>query len=274
MEGSFITWSVEPMIFPSLGFLRWYGVCWALGLLLSYQVVSTIFKQEGVSLKELDQLVLYLLVGVLVGARLGHILFYDPLYYYQHPGEILPFRIQPTFQFTGLAGLASHGGTLGVILALFLYCRKYKKRFLWIADRVAIAGCLLGSFIRVGNLLNSEILGKETTMGWAFVFTRVDNIPRHPTQLYEAFGYLFIFVLLLFLWKKRTVTMNGSLFGLSLMWVFGLRFIVEFFKMDQVPFEASLPLNMGQVLSIPLVLTGLIMWASRLSKPKASLPSP
>lgn len=273
MEGSFITWNVEPAIFPSMEFLRWYGVCWGLGLFSSYQVLSFIYKQEGIPIHELDRLVLYLLTGVIVGARLGHILFYDPLYYYEHPQEILPFRFQPAFQFTGLAGLASHGGALGAIIALYLYRRKYKKPFLWIADRVVIAGCLLGSFIRVGNLMNSEILGKETSLGWAFVFTRVDSIPRHPAQLYEAFGYLAIFVLLLFLRKKGTVTIHGSLFGLSLVLVFGLRLIVEFFKIDQVPFEASLPLNMGQVLSIPLILTGLILWVSRLSKTKTSLPA-
>ena len=254
------------MVFPGLEFLRWYGVCWAVGLFLGYQVLSYIYKCEKIASHVLDRLVLYLFLGVIAGARLGHILFYDPVYYFEHPVQVLPFRVYPTFQFTGLAGLASHGGALGAIITTFWYCRRHKKSFLSTADRVVIAGCLLGSFIRLGNLMNSEILGKGTAVGWAFIFTRVDNVPRHPAQLYEAFGYLLTFIVLLFLWKKGKASTPGFLFGLCLTLVFCQRFIVEFLKIDQVPFEASLPLNLGQVLSVPLIITGMVLLVTRSSK--------
>ncbi len=218
-----------------------------------------IYKKEEVAIHRLDQLTLYLLLGVIAGARLGHILFYYPLYYLERPVEILPFRLEPEFHFTGLAGLASHGGVAGAVIALFLCCRKDHKGFLWISDRTVIAGALLGSFIRIGNLMNSEILGKGTDAGWAFVFTRADNIPRHPAQLYEAAGYLLTFIVLFAMWKSPKTKPPGFIFGSCLVLVFVQRFVIEFLKTDQVPFEASLPINMGQILSIPLIITGLII---------------
>lgn len=222
--------------------------------------MSHIYKKEGKTSQELDKLTLYIITGAIIGARLGHILFYDPLYYWQHPIEILPIRLAPEFQFTGLAGLASHGGVTGVLLALFFYCRKYKENYVWILDKLAIVGLLLGSFIRLGNLMNSEIIGTPANVPWAFIFTSVDDIPRHPSQLYEAIFYMLLFVLLFILWKtRRTKYEQGFLLGLCLITVFSQRFMVEFFKINQEPFENSLLINMGQILSIPFIIIGIII---------------
>ena len=261
---SFIVWDVDPKIIPAFEFLRWYSLCWAVGIILGYQVLRIIYRKEEPSQKDLDKLAIYVVLGAVVGARLGHILFYDPIYYLNNPIEILPVRINPTFQFTGLAGLASHGGILGALFALFLYNRRYKKDYLWILDRLMIAGTLLGGFIRLGNLMNSEIIGTPSTVSWAFVFTRIDQIPRHPAQLYEAIFYFLIFVFLFILWRSgRVAQYKGLLFGLGLTLIFVQRFIVEFVKEDQVKFEEGLMLNMGQTLSIPMILTGaaVIIWS-------------
>ena len=156
---TYIVWNIDPRIFDEFEFLRLYGVCWALGMLVAYKIMLRIYKSEGISQIELDKLTTYVLLGVIIGARFGHILFYDPVYYWHNPIEILPFRIKPNFEFTGLAGLASHGGVLGALLALYLYNRKFKKDYLWLLDRLMIAGAALGGFIRLGNLMNSEIIG-------------------------------------------------------------------------------------------------------------------
>lgn len=249
-------------------YFRWYGLFWALGIVSAYQVMLTFYKKEGLLQADLDRLTTYLIIGILVGARLGHILFYDPVYYWENPMEILPFRINPSFEFTGLAGLASHGGVLGAFLALFLYIKKYKISLLWALDRLAIAASLLGSFIRFGNLMNSEIIGVQSSVPWAFVFTRVDQVPRHPAQLYEALFYFLIFILLLF-FKRSEVAQNhkGLLFGAGFTLIFVQRFLVEFFKEDQVAFEAGLILNMGQLLSIPLIIIGTIIFSRSLMRP-------
>src|SRR5688500_4434688 len=202
---SYIIWDIDPRIFTGLEFLRWYGFCWAIGMILGYQVMLKIYKHEGLSQPSLDKLATYVALGAIIGARFGHILFYDPIYYLNNPIEILPIRIEPTFQFTGLAGLASHGGVLGALFALYLYSKKYKKDFLWTLDRLTVAGPLLGGFIRLGNLMNSEIIGIPAQVPWAFVFIRIDQVPRHPAQLYEALFYLAISSILFLLWKSGKV---------------------------------------------------------------------
>jgi phosphatidylglycerol---prolipoprotein diacylglyceryl transferase len=254
-----ITWDVDPAVFPGLEIPRWYGLFWVLGLLLSYQVMQYIYKRERRAPAALnDHLAVYVIVGTFLGARLGHILFYDPLYYWLHPIEILPVRLEPEFQFVGLAGLASHGAAAGILIALFWYCRKHQENYLWIADRLVIAVALAGSFIRFGNLMNSEIVGTPTNVPWAFVFTRIDAIPRHPAQLYEAIFCLILFVVLFYLWhRKRMGTRDGRIAAIFLVALFSLRFLVEFVKENQEPFEDHLLLNMGQVLSIPFIGIGI-----------------
>lgn len=262
----YIVWDVDPIIFDGFEFLRWYGLCWVLGVMLGYQVMLRIYRTEGIPLVELDKLTVYVMIGAIIGARLGHILFYDPVYYWHNPIEILPIRTNPTFHFTGLAGLASHGGIAGALLALYLYTRKYEKDYLWLLDRLIIGGALLGCLIRIGNLMNSEIIGTPTQLPWAFIFSRIDQTPRHPAQLYEAVFYLTISFILFLIWRSRKVsTYKGFLFGLGIFLLFVQRFLVEFLKEDQVAFEEQLTLNMGQILSIPLILTGIVImvWSVR-----------
>lgn len=256
----YIIWNIDPKIFEGFEFLRWYGLCWAIGMMLAYQVTLRIYNKEGIPIAELDKLTIYVMLGAIIGARLGHILFYDPVYYLNNPIEILPIRIKPDFQFTGLAGLASHGGTFGALVALYFYHRKYERDYLWMLDRLVIGAALLGCFIRIGNLLNSEIIGIPTSLPWAFVFTHVDQTPRHPAQLYEAFFYLIIFVSLFLIWRSQKFNQyKGFLFGLGVSLIFLQRFIVEFLKENQVEFEEQLPLNMGQLLSIPLIIVGIVI---------------
>ncbi len=254
---SIILWDIDPQIITSLDFFRWYGLLWAIGIISGIQVLKYIFKVEQVPQDNLDKLVTFVIFGIIIGARLGHIIFYDPIYYWNNPIEILPIKLEPHFQFTGLAGLASHGGVVGALLGLSLYIKKYKQNYLWILDRLTISASLLGCFIRVGNLMNSEIIGTPTSVPWAFVFTRVDQIPRHPAQLYEAVFYLMIFILLFLIWRSNKVANTGFIFGLGLMLIFLQRFLVEFVKENQVAFENKMILNMGQILSIPMILIGL-----------------
>lgn len=257
---SFIHWHVNPNVFPNMEIPKWYGLCWATGIFLAHQVMIYIYKKEKKSLNQLDVLTTYILIGTLLGARLGHIIFYDPVYYWYHPIEILPVRLSPSFAFTGLAGLASHGGGMGVFLSIYLYCRKYKENYLKILDSVAIAVALTGAFIRFGNLLNSEMIGIPTRVPWAFVFTSTDNIPRHPAQLYESIFCLFLFVCMFSIWKlKGDKIQNGFLLGIFLTMLFSFRFFDEFLKINQESFENDLLINMGQILSIPFILTGVFL---------------
>lgn len=263
---SYIVWNIDPKIFAGLEFFRWYGFCWVIGIILGYQVMLKIYKHEGRSQLDLDKLTMYVVLGAIIGARFGHILFYDPIYYLNNPIEILPIQVKP-FQFKGLAGLASHGGVMGALFALYLYTKKYKKDFLWTLDKLTIAGSLLGCFIRLGNLMNSEIVGTPTQVTWAFVFIRIDQVPRHPAQLYEALCYLAIFSMLLLLWKVgKFQNHKGILFGLGLTLIFSQRFLMEFLKEDQVPFEGNLLLNMGQILSLPLIGIGILIIARSLKE--------
>lgn len=270
-----ITWDVSPEVFDGFAFFRWYGLCWIVGMLLAYRIMLSIYKSEGTSAHELDNLTTYLVLGILIGARLGHILFYDPIHYWNNPIEILPFKINPTFEFTGLAGLASHGGILGALFALYLYTRKFNKDYVWLLDRIAIAGAALGCFIRLGNLMNSEIIGVPSDLPWAFVFTRIDQIPRHPAQLYEAIFYLGITVVLYLIWRSKKFNERyGFISGLGIALIFTQRFLIEFLKENQVSFEEYLILNMGQMLSIPLVLAGigLMIWSWK-RMPASQTPS-
>ncbi|MEQ9299005.1 MAG: prolipoprotein diacylglyceryl transferase [Cyclobacteriaceae bacterium] len=263
---SIITWSVDPWVIPGIEFIRWYGLMWVIGMMVSYRLLSHLCKKEAISTDHLDKLVLYLVLGIILGARLGHILFYDPIYYWNNRIEVLPIRLEPHFEFVGLAGLASHGGVIGALIALYLFVRKYNQPMWWLLDRLTIAAALLGCFIRLGNLMNSEIIGLPTSIPWAFIFTRVDSIPRHPAQLYEAIFYFVIFTTLYLLWRsKRLKQYEGVLFGIGLSLIFLQRFVVEFFKENQVGFEDETLFNMGQLLSIPMVLIGIgvIVWSLR-----------
>tara|TARA_R110000765_G_scaffold421098_1_gene526983 strand:- start:70 stop:912 length:843 start_codon:yes stop_codon:yes gene_type:complete len=267
MDDGIIYWNLDPEIFSILGVfpIRYYSLLFITGLFVSLQVEKRIYRKENIPLENLDKLFIYVIVGIVLGARLGHCFFYEPSYYLDNPLEILlPIRkVADSYQFTGFQGLASHGGTIGVILAIVIYCRKYKTKFLWVLDRIAIVGPIVGAFIRFGNFMNSEVYGKPTNGNWGVVFQRDDLIPRHPTQLYEAFSYLLIFGILMFIYRKTKGQMNGLILGVLLTLVFSARIVIEFFKENQVGFEAGMALNMGQILSIPLVIIGLILIFTR-----------
>jgi len=246
-----LQWNVSPEIF-TLGFfsIRWYGLLFALSFVLGFRIMEKIFKAEKVSEEHLDRLMVYMVMGTIVGARLGHCLFYEPDLYLANPLQILKIWE---------GGLASHGAAIGIFLVLTIFSKKYKFNWFWLADRISLPVALSGGFIRLGNLFNSEIFGKPTDMPWAFIFVRIDGLSRHPTQLYESLTYFLTFGLLSWLyWKKQKGEVRGFLFGLFLVLVFGSRFIWEFFKENQVVFEASLPLNLGQILSVPLVVMGIV----------------
>ena len=244
-----------------LGFfaLRYYSMFFLLAFVSSYIVVKKQFIKYNLNVELMDSLTIYVVLGTLIGARLGHCLFYDFAYYSQHPLEIiLPFTFTPEFKITGFQGLASHGGGLGIMLSLILFSRKFKIKLWFLLDQIAIVVPLAGMFIRLGNLMNSEIIGKPTDLSWAFVFLKADNIPRHPAQLYEAIAYLFIFILVYFAAKKYPKP-SGFYFGMVIFLIFCFRIAIEFIKEDQSAFEAGMLLNMGQILSIPFILTGLFI---------------
>ncbi len=243
-------------------------------------MLKGIFKNENISSDKLDTLTIYGVIGIFVGARLAHCLFYDPSYYFDHPLEML-FPIQLTgsgeYKFIGYQGLASHGGILGLIIALILYSKKTHESIINTIDLIAVVAPLGGCFIRLGNLMNSEIIGLPTDVPWAFVFEREDNLPRHPAQLYEAISYVLIFALNFYLYKTyRSKLQNGFLFGVSISLVFIARFLIEFVKERQVSFEEQMLFDMGQLLSIPFILLGLGFmvhgWVkTRKSKPKSEI---
>lgn len=255
----YIVWDVDPEITQLGSFsLRWYGLLFATGFYLGYLILRKIFIQENRSEEDLDRLFIYVLIGTVIGARLGHVLFYDPLYYFSHPEEI--YKVWH-------GGLASHGGAIGILLAVYLYSRKYvHNSFLWILDRLVIVIALGGSFIRIGNLMNSEILGiPAPNLPWAFIFKRVDEIPRHPVQIYESLFYFLTFFILYITYRKNKARIvEGYLFGLFLILVFGFRFFIEFLKEHQAEFTLPFGLRMGQLLSIPFVLVGI--WIINRSK--------
>ena len=251
---SYIVWDVNPDVFviPFLNHpVRWYGVSWAVGFMIGQQIISYMYKKESRSQKEVDTLTIYVLVAAMVGARLGHVLFYDPVAFFSDPLSILKIWE---------GGLASHGAGIGVMIALYFFARKTNVKYLWILDRIAIVAALSGALIRLGNLMNSEMIGLPTSVPWAFIFTSVDNVPRHPAQLYEAIYCLILFAFLFYMWiTKRNDVKDGFFTGWFLVIVFTLRFVDEFFKINQVSFEDGLMFNMGQLLSIPYVIAGILI---------------
>ncbi len=249
-----LVWDVNPVIFKwHFLQLRWYGLFFIASFFLGFLIIKKIFQEEKVDTSNLDDWLLYTLIGAIIGARLIHCLFYEPHYYLKHPLEIF---------FVWKGGLASHGGMLGAMVVFYLYAKKQKKSYMWVLSRVAIIGPLVGVGIRIGNFFNSEILGKTTSMPWGVIFARVDSNPRHPVQLYEALGYFIIFLFLWFVYKKATYQFaNKILPALFAILLFGTRFLLEFFKTKQADFSLSIPLTMGQVLSIPLIILGVV-WSS------------
>ncbi|MFA7116298.1 MAG: prolipoprotein diacylglyceryl transferase [Bacteroidales bacterium] len=253
-----VNWNVDPVIF-SIGIIKikYYSILFVCGIFpIGYYIVRSMYKKEGVPLDKLDPLLYAILLGTVVGARLGHCFFYDPQYYLVHPLEILE---------TWKGGLASHGGAIGVLIAVWWYVHRYGKKYgfdaLWILDRVAIAAAFAGAMIRLGNLFNSEIYGMATDLPWGFVFLRNgETIAKHPTQLYESLAYLLIGILLLVLYRKQLKKIHRGFFiGVFFILVFLARFFIEFVKNPQSNFEVGMSLNMGQILSIPFIMVGIIL---------------
>lgn len=243
-------WDFDPVLF-TLGPITvyWYGVIFAAAILLGYQLMSWIYLREGKPVKSLDTLLVYAVLGIVIGARLGHCLFYDPAYYLSNPAKILA---------VWEGGLASHGGGIGLLLSVYLFCHKTGQEYLWLLDRLALPTALFGFFVRMGNFLNSEIFGTPTDVPWAIIFARVDQLPRHPTQLYEALSYLVVFVLLVSFYRfTRIKNCPGALVGLLLFFVFSARFLLEFVKTQQEAYATGVALTTGQLLSIPFLFLGL-----------------
>ena len=258
-----INWNPDPELFNLFGRIsvRYYSLLWVLGLLLATIIVRQQYRDRKIADSKFEPLFFYCFLGILIGARLGHCLFYQPEYFLHHFWEmILPFKYTAAhgLVWTGYKGLASHGGTLGLIIALWLYCRRVKMHYIDVVDMIAVATPITACCIRLANLVNSEIIGMPTDLPWAFVFERVDMLPRHPAQLYEAIAYFIFFLGMVYLYKKyRTKLHRGFFFGLCLTEIFTFRFFIEFLKENQVDFENTMSINMGQWLSIPFVLIGL-----------------
>ena len=265
-----INWNPNPELFNLFGSLpiRYYGLLWVVGIALAYVIVHRQYRDRKIDEKTFEPLFFYCFFGILIGARLGHCLFYQPDYYLNHFWEmILPVKFLPDggWKWTGYEGLASHGGTLGLIIALWMYCRKTKMHYMDVLDMIAVAKPITACFIRLANLMNSEIIGQPTDVPWAFVFERVDMLPRHPAQLYEAIAYFIFFLGMVYLYKRGQQKREkaslpyhrGFFFGLCLTEIFVFRFFIEFLKEDQVDFERTMALNMGQWLSIPFILIGV-----------------
>ena len=254
----YIIWEVNPEIFHVGSFsVRWYGLLFALGFLIGMQIMTYVFKKEHKPVADTDTLLIYMVVATIIGARLGHFLFYEPEVLLRNPLTV----ITPPF-----AGLASHGATIGILTGLWLYSRRKESKltgqtFLWVTDRIVITVALAGACIRFGNLMNSEIVGRPTDVSWAFVFMNNNEyakIPRHPAQLYESISCFLLFLFLFWFWNRyKAKTPRGSMLGIFLIWVFSLRFLYEYLKENQVEFENTMALNMGQILSIPAVLLGI-----------------
>ena len=262
----YILWNPDLEFFHLGPFsVRWYGLCWLLGFAAAYLLVRRLYREQGIKDELFEPLFLYCFLGILIGARLGHCIFYEPDYFLTSGKGfvemLLPIRFLADggFKFIGYEGLASHGGTLGLMIALWLYVRKTKLSLWTVLDNIAIATGSMACLIRLGNLMNSEIIGKVTDVPWAFIFERVDSYPRHPGQLYEAIAYAVLFFLLWWLRMKMPEKIGtGWYFGFCLTYIFTFRFFIEYTKEIQEAFEASLPIDMGQILSIPFIILGLI----------------
>jgi prolipoprotein diacylglyceryl transferase len=257
-------WNIDPTLLH-LGplELRWYGLLFVGSFFLGALILNWIYKREAKDPVVIETLLIYLMVGAVIGSRLVHTLFYEPEFYLSHPLEIL---------YVWKGGLASHGGLLGVLIALYIFAKRYNESYMWIVSRVAIPGALTAAFVRFGNLFNSEILGKPSEVPWAIVFERIDLIPRHPVQLYEAFAYLTILLFLVTLYRKVTPEFATRILpGTFLFLVFTARFFIEYTKTRQAAYTTDLPFSTGQLLSIPFILIGIvwIIWAF-INKNKAS----
>jgi len=273
---NYINWNVDPEIINVFGIsIRYYGLLFVSGLILCIYILSRIYKRENIPSEHLEKLSIYGMIGILVGARLGHCLFYEPSYYLSHPLEmILPITFTPGggIKLSGFQGLASHGGVLGLLIALYFYSRKTKHSMIDTIDLNAVVAGLSFGFIRLGNFMNSEIIGIPTTKPWGVIFERVDNIPRHPAQLYEAISYFIIFTIMMLLYRKmRAKLKNGFLFGLGTVLFFTARLLIEFVKENQVGFEDRMALNMGQLLSLPFIVVGIGFIIYGLTKTRKSL---
>lgn len=271
---NYIIWNTDPVLIDSFVTIRWYGLMFAIGFLLGYNIVAKMFKREGVPEKWLGILLIWVMGATLIGARLGHVFFYEWDHYSQNPLDILKIWE---------GGLASHGGTIAIILAVILFSIFTTKRSpMWTFDRLVIAIALVGGLIRIGNLMNSEIFGHATTLPWGFMFIRsrewhemYEGQACHPTQLYEAFCYFALFALLMWMyWKKNAGERPGLIFGVFFIGIFLPRFLIEFIKNDQVAFEADMTLNMGQLLSIPFIVAGIIMVIWAMTHPRIKIEYP
>lgn len=270
----YIVWNANPVLIDSFITVRWYGLMFAIGFWIGFNIVAKMFKHEGAPERWLGILLIWVGAGTVIGARLGHVFFYAWDYYSQHPWKILA---------TWEGGLASHGGAIGVIIAVILFSIFTTKRNpLWTFDRLVPAIALVGCLIRIGNLMNSEIFGHQTDLPWGFMFVRsaewhamYEGVACHPTQIYEALCYLALFGLLMWMyWKKNAEERPGLIFGTFLVGIFLPRFFIEFIKNDQEAFEATMTLNMGQCLSIPFVLLGIGLIIYAMTRPKVKLSFP
>lgn len=278
---SYILWNPDDTALRIGSFaMHWYSLCWLIGLVLAYLIVRRLYKEQKIKDELFDPLFLYCFIGILVGARLGHCLFYQPDVYlssWKHFVEMflpIEFTGNSDWHFIGYRGLASHGGTFGLMIALWLYVRRTKLNIWRVLDNIAIATPATAFFIRIGNLMNSEIIGKPTDVPWAFIFEQVDMLPRHPGQLYEALAYAVLMFIGWRLYRSHPQRVGtGFFFGLCLTYIFTARFLIEFTKEIQEPFEAALPINMGQILSLPFIAIGIACmvggkWMKRLGTEK------
>ena len=258
----FVHWNPDAIALD-LGFfaIRWYSLCWCIGLASVYILMHRIYREQKLSDEKFEPLFMYCFIGILAGARLGHCLFYEPGYFLSHPIEMfLPIHhtADGGWKFTGYEGLASHGGTIGMMIALCIYSRRQKINIMHVLDNIGIVTPICACCIRLGNLMNSEIIGRPTDVPWGFIFERVDALPRHPGQLYEAICYACFFFVGWILYRKFPKKVGtGFFFGLCLVLIFTSRILIEYTKENQVDFESGMFLNMGQLLSIPFVLLGL-----------------
>lgn len=258
-----VIWNPDPVAFSLFGYdVRWYGLCWALAFLSGYLIMAWLYKNQKIGKDKFDPLFLYIFLGVLVGARLGHCLFYEPGYWLTHPLEmILPIKkdAMGSWHIVGYEGLASHGGVLGMMAAIWLYSRRYKVNIMRVLDNMGVLAPLSAAFVRLGNLMNSEIVGNATDVPWGFVFQHNgEDFARHPAQLYEALFYASLFIVIALIYKRMRHTVGKAFFfGLCLTSIFTFRFLVEFLKENQETFENGMFLNMGQLLSLPLIIIGV-----------------
>lgn len=275
IESLFIHWNPDVVAFHLGSFsIRWYSLCWMVGLISVYLLEHKLFKEQNIPEEKFEPLFFYCFVGILVGARLGHCIFYEPKVYLTSIDGIISMifpihRVDGSWKFTGYEGLASHGGTLALMIALWLYVRKTGLKLLTVLDNIAIVTPICAFAIRIGNLMNSEIIGKPTDVPWAFVFESIDPLPRHPGQLYEALCYAVFFFVGWWFYRRRPERVGtGFFFGLCILLIFTARILIEYTKENQVGFEDGMPFNMGQLLSVPFVLLGTYCVMHALKKEK------